>query len=274
MRNLPRFALVPLAALIPALPLVAFASPAGADTLAECQDAFSSPMTKELVYTTDPGIRLAYSGQTVTLSAGWDPAAWDSLSSAVACIRLDDDTFAEALGTSQPSPANSGAFSHSFVIPQVAAGTRLCTRIRLAGDPAGETTEAAWVSKMHCYEVDHDREEETPPDDTETTPPPTQPPATTSTTVPVATPAASEGIPADGTPVTPVSSEGDSPTFDTAAPAGGPVGPVATTPEIVPLLPATGYASMPLLNKGTGLLLIGLGLLVSTGRPRRRHTTG
>ena len=41
MRNLPRFALVPLAALISALPLVVLPSPAGADTASDCEEAFS-----------------------------------------------------------------------------------------------------------------------------------------------------------------------------------------------------------------------------------------
>lgn len=135
-----RFAQVPLAVLILIAPF-AFSSlvdPAGADTVADCEAAFSSPSSGELTYTTDTGIRLAYSGQTLSLSGGWDPAAWESLDLAVACIRLDDNTFDQALGTSQPIPANSGVFSHSFVIPQVAAGTRLCTRIGLIGDPVGE----------------------------------------------------------------------------------------------------------------------------------------
>jgi hypothetical protein len=282
MRNLPRFALVPLAALISALPLVALPSPARADTASECEEAFSSATASQLVYTTNPPTRLAYTGQTVSLEAGWDPAAWDSLSSAVACVRLDDDTFADALGTSQATPANGGAFGHSFTIPEVAAGTRLCTRIRLAGDPAGEATEAVWVSKMHCFEVDHDLEEETPTEDAtppdDTSPPATQPPVTTPTTVPTASPATSQGNPGDDTPAadapapTPVSSGGgDSPVgtpFDSAGPPGGP-----TTPEMIPLLPATGYASLRLLHQGEALLFIGVGLLVLGGRRRRRSET-
>ncbi|MGH9010152.1 MAG: hypothetical protein ACRDYF_09945 [Acidimicrobiia bacterium] len=278
MRNPPRFAMVPLAVLVSIVPFTfsSFVGPAGADSVADCQEAFSSPTAGQLVYTTDPPTRLAYSGQTVSLSAGWDPAAWDSLSSAVACVRLDDDTFAEALGTSEASPANGGAFGHSFIIPEVAAGTRLCTKIRLAGDPAGEATDATWVSKMHCFEVDHDLEEEAPPDDT------TQPPATTTSTIPTASPATSEAPPGD-TPAAeipaspPLSSEGGgapvgAPFDSPATPAGGPDVPGApTTPEALPLLPATGYASPWLLHQGAGLLLIGLGLLVLSGRPRWRR---
>lgn len=277
MRNPPRFALVPLAVLVSIVPFTfsSFVGPAGADSVADCQEAFSSPTASELVYTTNPAIRLAYIGQTVSLEAGWDPAAWDSLSSAVACVRLDDDIFDETLGTSQATPANVGAFGHSFTIPEVAAGTRLCTRIRLAGDPAGEATEAAWVSKMHCFEVEHDLEEETPPADT--TPPTTQPPATTTSTVPTASPATSEAP--DDTPAaeTPVSADGGgspvgAPIDSPVTPAGEPGMPgTATTPEAIPLLPATGYPTPWLLRQGEGLLLIGLGLLVLGGRPRRRR---
>ena len=278
MRNLPRFALVPLAALFAALPLVALPSTAGADTVSDCEAAFSSPADSGLVYTTNPATRLAYTGQTVSLEAGWDPAAWDSLSSAVACVRLDDDIFDEALGTSQAAPANGGAFGHSFTIPEgTAPGARLCTRIRLSGDPAGEAAEATWVSRMHCFEVDHDLEEETPPDDT---PAAEQPPAsTTPTTAPVAAPATSEATPSDtpaaappaaaegaGSPVgTPFDSAEAAPSVPAAPVPGGP-----TTPEALPMLPATGFASLQLLHQGEALLLFGLGLLILGGRRRRQ----
>jgi len=280
MRNLPRFALFPLAALFSALPLVALPSPAGAEPASDCQAAFTTPPASGLSYATDPPVRLAWVGQTVKLSAGWDPSAWDSLSSAMACVRVDD-AFDEALGTSQSAPANGGAFDHSFAIPAVAEGTRLCTRIRLAGDPAGETTEGAWVSRTHCFEVDHEVAEETPPDDTET--PVTEAPPTTTTTAPTAAPDTSQGGPSDDTPAadappTPVTSEGgDSPVgtpFDSAdaTTPGGPAAPVPggpPTPENIPLLPATGYASLGLVHQGAALLFIGLGLLALGGRRRR-----
>jgi hypothetical protein len=275
MRNLPRFALVPLAALFSAIPLVALPSTAGADTVADCEDAFSTATQSLLTYTTNPPARLAYTGQTVSLEAGWDPAAWDSLSSAVACVRLDDDSFDEALGISQEAPANAGAFGHSFTVPEgLDPGTRLCTRIRLAGDPAGDETEAVWVTRMHCFEVDHDLEE-APPD--ETAPAADQPPGSTTTTAPVAAPATSEAGASD-TPAAapPAAAEGDgSPVgtpFDSAAPsvpsAPLPAGP--KTPEALPMLPATGYASLQLLHRGEAMVVLGLGLLALGGRRRRQ----
>jgi hypothetical protein len=228
-----------------------------------------------LTYTTEPGVRLAWTGQTVRVAATWDPSAWDGLTSAVACVRLDEDIFDETLGTAEATPENSGVFDHSFVIPEVHAGTRLCTRIRLSGDPAGETTEAVWVTRMHCFEVDHDVEEQIPPDDTTVT---TQPPSTTTTTAP----ADSQGTPGGDVPADtpPVSSEGgDSAVgapFDSAdSTPSGPGAPVPghpTTPEMLPLLPATGYASLRLLHAAEALLFIGLGLLVLGGRRRRRMT--
>jgi hypothetical protein len=275
MRNLPRFALVPLAALISALPLVALPAPAGADTASDCEAAFTTAADSGLTYSTDPPERLAWVGQTVRLSAGWDPSAWDSLTSAVACVRVND-TFDDGLGTVEAVPANGGAFDHSFAIPDVEQGTRLCTRMRLAGDPAGEATEGVWVSKTHCFEVDHEVEEEAPADDT-ATPPADQTP-------PTAAPATSEGTPSGDAPAAaapPLSSEGgDSAVgtpFDSAeATHSGPAAPVPggpTAPEMLPLLPATGYASLRLLHGGEALLLSGLGLLVLGGCSRRRRTT-
>jgi hypothetical protein len=282
MRNPPRIALVPLAVLVSIVPFTfsSFVGRAGADTTSDCETAFTSPAASGLTYATDPPERLAWTGQTVQLSAGWDPSAWDSLSSAEACVRVNDVDDG-VLGTSKAAPANEGAFDHAFTIPEVDAGTRLCTRIRLAGDPAGDATEAVWVSKEHCYEVDHEvEEEETPPD---TTAPPSSS-STTTTTVPVAAPAESTSTPGGETPAVespeipaPASSAGsggpvDTP-FDTAgspAPDLGSPHAAPSTPEGVPLLPATGYASMSLLRRGELFLFSGLALLVLFGLPRRR----
>jgi hypothetical protein len=277
MRNPPRFALVPLAVLVSIVPFTfsSFVGPAGADTTADCEAAFSTSAASALTYTTDPAERLAYVGQTVRLSGSWDPAAWDSLSSAVACVRVDDD-FDDVLGASHIAPDNAGAFEHAFTIPDgVEPGTRLCTRIRLAGDPAGDVTDATWVSKMHCFEVDH-HEEEAPPSEDDTTTPTTSAPAPTTTS-----PAASTSTAGDDTPAvdTPPSTVPASPPFDAAgdvpAPGAGsptPAGP--TTPEMLPLLPATGYASLRLVHHGELLLFTGLALLALAGRPRRRQTAG
>jgi len=314
MRNLPRFALVPLAVLISALPLAALVSPAGADTASDCDSAFTAAPAGGLSYATDPPERLAWTGQTVRLSAGWDPAAWDSLSSALACVEVDD-VGDGGLGAADAAPENAGTFEHAFTIPEVAAGTRLCTRIRLAGDPAGDATEAVWVSRTHCFEVDHDEAppEDTPPPENTTPPPAAQPPAgeqpptahpSAGEQAPTAHPSAGEQAPAPGAPAAPATSAGtagDSPSPDTPAAgdtpapgtpaadtaagpegAGGPAGtpfdsaaapPAAAAPapsgEVIPQLPATGYASLGLLHRGEVLLAAGLALLVLARRPRR-----
>src|SRR2546423_5203691 len=92
MRNLPRFALVPLAALVAVIPFTfaSFVGPAGADTASDCDAAFAAPADSHLAYTTEPTARDAQIGQTIRLAAGWDPPAWDSLTSAMACARLND----------------------------------------------------------------------------------------------------------------------------------------------------------------------------------------
>jgi hypothetical protein len=289
MRNLPRFALVPLAVLVTAAPLLGPASPAGADTAPDCESVFAAAPAEGLTYLTDPPQRLAWTGQTVRLSAAWDPAAWDSLSSAAACVEVDD-AVDDSLGTSRPADAAAGAFDPSFTIPEVAAGTRLCTRVRLAGDPAGEAAEAVWVSKTHCFEVDHDEEEAppagddtAPPQDDTTTPPAEQPPTTTPT-APAASPAPSADTPAGDTPAgdtpeVPVTPEGSGgpvgtpfDTADTPRTAGAPV-PTELNGAAVPRLPATGYASLRLLHQGELLLVTGLALLVASARSRRRRQT-
>jgi hypothetical protein len=288
MRNLPRFALVPLAVLISAAPLAALVSPAGADTASDCDSAFNAAPASGLSYATDPPERLAWTGQTVRLSAGWDPAAWDSLSSARACVEVDD-VGDGGLGAAYAAPENAGTFEHTFTIPEVAAGTRLCTRIRLTGDPAGEATEAVWVSRSHCFEVDHD---EAPPEDTpppEDTAPPAaeQPPAgaqppgpTTDTTAPAAAPATSAGTAGDTpAPDTPAADTAAGPEggggpvgtpFDSAAPPAAAAAPSVPNGEVIPQLPATGFASLRLLHRGEFLLGAGLALLVLARQPRRR----
>ncbi|HYH49723.1 MAG TPA: hypothetical protein VEG38_09260 [Acidimicrobiia bacterium] len=284
MRNPPRLSSVPLGVLISIVPFTfsSFVGPAGADTSADCEAAFSAGTSRQLVYTTDPPTRLAFSGQTVRLSAAWDPSDWDSLATALACVRLDENTFDGALGTSQSGPVNGGSFEHSFTIPDFEQGTRLCTRIRLTGDPAGEATAGEWVSKMHCFEVDPG-EDEAPPDDDDTTTPTTAAPSTTTTTAPA--PASSSGdgdeppaadAPQDSPSATPEAPP--SPPFDSAGSvpplgSGAPVFPRPAGPEAIPLLPATGSnASLDLVQMGQFCFFTGLGLLALFGRRRRRLT--
>jgi hypothetical protein len=269
--------------------VASFVGPAGADTASDCDAAFAAPTDSHLAFTTDPPERYARIGQTVSLTAGWDPAAWDSLTSAVACVRLNDANDS-VLGTTEAAPADTGAFDHSFTVPEDAPqGSVLCTRIRLAGDPAGPATDAVWVSKTHCFEVDTEVPDVTPPGDSSSPAPPVQPaaspgpgPAAAPEVPAVAAPAVGTGSPDSGVP--PVFSPeggGSAPgtSFEEAgAPpvAGAPVPPSAAkssaprTPEYLPLLPATGFAASGLLHAGERSLASGLALLVLCGRRRRR----
>jgi hypothetical protein len=262
-----------LAALVSLIPLgvVLGAGPAGADPVADCDATFSAPVDANLSYTTDPADRYARIGQTVRLSAGWDPAAWDNVTSAVACVRVNDAVDA-ALGGLEPRPAN-GAYDHAFAIPDdVPEGTRLCTRIRLAGDPAGEATEAVSVSRTHCFEVDTAPDEELPPD---SPPVPTPPSAEPAPVAPPANTSAATGSPVDA----PVSPEGGASAAGTpfnppeATPAVAPfppAGATASAPMYIPLLPETGsLASNGLLHAGEWSVSTGLALLVLFGRRRR-----
>ncbi len=293
MRNPPRFALVPLAVLVSPLSFgfSSFVGPAAADTgsadtASACEAAFSSGADPGLTYTTDPVGRLAFVGQSVRLSGSWDPSAWDNLSSALACVRVED-AFDDTLGALTPAPDNDGVFEHSFVIPEIAQHTRLCTRMYLAGDPVGEAIEAVWVSKMHCFEIDV---VEPPPSDDEPTTSTTAAPSTaTTTTLPAPAPVTSTGSPAADVPAappsdTPVSPDGGgSPVgtpfdFPEAARPASPESSLGwpTTTGAVPLLPATGNqaASLTLFRHGGLFLFAGLAMLVTFGLPgRRRRST-
>ena len=137
-----------------------FVGPAGADTARRLRGRVLRRTAEPARYTTDPADASGLHRSDRRASpAGWDPAAWDSLSSAVACVRLDEDSSTTPSARRRPPPATAAPSTIRSSIPEVIAGTRLCTSIRLAGDPAGEATEAAWVTKMHCFEVDHDVEE-------------------------------------------------------------------------------------------------------------------
>ena len=289
MRNPPRFALVPLAVLAAIAPftIAPFVGPAGADAPADCVAAFTTAPDTHLAYTTDPPERLAHVGQAIRLSAGWDPSAWDSLTSAVACVQLND-AGDDALGTSLANPADSGAFDHTFVVPgDVPQGSVLCTRIRLAGDPVGPATDAVWVSKTHCFEVDQEVGEGPPPGDSSS--PPVQPATSPATAAPEATvtaPASGTGSPDAGTPGlfspeggnsapgTPFDEAGTPPVNGTPAPPSAATSSTPGTPEYIPLLPQTGFASNGLLHTGERSLATGLALLVlcgSTPTTRRRR---
>jgi hypothetical protein len=295
MRHLPRFALVPLAALVSLAPFAvdAVAARAGADTASDCAAAFTAAPEANLAYTTVPAARLAQIGQRVELSARWDPAAWDGLTSAEACVQLNgagDD----ALGAAEPAPADSGAFDHSFVVPEaVPDGSTICARIRLAGDPAGPASDAVWVTKTHCFEIDTSGDDVAPPGDTTPTTSATTTSSTTTTTAttppvqPAISPGSAPDTPAATTPG-PESPGVFSPEGGGTAPGtvvGQPAAPPAAAspappqteaassqaPVPAPVLPATGSISTRLLHDGQWSLSVGLALLVLAGRPRRRR---
>ena len=273
--------LVPLAALVALLPFTydAFTARAGADTESDCTAAFTTVPAAQLNYATDPPERYATIGQTVSLSAGWDPTAWDSITSAVACVQVND-AVDDVLGGSEAALADGGTFAHSFTVPaDLPDGSVLCTRIRLAGDPAGPETAAVWVSKTHCFEVDHEAPATTPPEEASPPVPPAIPPVGGSgvSAPPSSTPAAGTGSPDTGVfspegggsaPGTPV---------DEAAtpPASSPTPPEAAkssaAPMPLPMLPATGGAATTAVHAGDALFFFGLAFLVLFGRPRRRR---
>ena len=252
----------------------------------DCEAAFTSAADAQLVYTTDPAERLAYSGQTVRLSGSWDPAAWDSLSSAVACVRLDE-AFDDVLGASQPVPDEQRRLRTLVHDSRQRPGDQA-----LHPHPPGRRSgrrghRSRAGTKMHCFEVDH-LEDEAPPPTTRTTtrrlrrsrfprrrrrrprrpPPPRRP-----------RPATPGGdTPAGGTPDAPFSPDG----------GGSPVGTPVDTAEAPPASPGSSlgwprhrHRASPARDRERlrladavpprrPVLFTGLALLLGVGLPRRR----
>jgi hypothetical protein len=283
MRLFSRFALVPLATLLTGIGSgLVLAVPARADvspgTAAACQAAFSGPTEAEVQLVTDPPARSdASPGQQVRLDASWVPGAWESLSSVDACVRVDR-VVDRTLSSSESPAFDDGAYGHAFAVPDgLFNGTAICTRVRLAGDPVGEATEAVWVSKQACFEVHPEEDAGTPtapttsPTTSPTTPPTTAPvpaptPSPTPTTVPQSAPAPT--VPQSAPPV-----ERGAPGQEAA---GGAEAPASRTPETgstqpiaLPLLPATGTDSGGLAS--TGMLAVAVGVpILALARLRRR----
>lgn len=184
-RIVPRsLALLPLTTLIAS---VSWAMPAFADDAPHvCEGVFDAPVSPDVSLVTDPPARSdARPGDVVRIDATWNPDGWDSLSSAAACVKVWK-TLDPALSKVETPITGAGAAHHEFTIANdYFDGTAICTRYRLAGDPAGLETEAVRVSKQACVEV---HPEEAPDDTTPTTTTPTtSTPATTPTTT-VSTP--------------------------------------------------------------------------------------
>jgi hypothetical protein len=266
---------------------------AGAEVSAEiavaCEEAFRSPTATEVKLVTDPPPRSdARPGQEVHVDSSWTPGAWESLSSVAACIRVNRvvDT---ALSSSEAPAVDDGSYGHVFAVPEgLFNGTAVCTRIRLAGDPVGEATQAVWVSRQACLEV---HPEEAPAPTTPPTtaapappgtpapapgPPPAPAPAPVPQPVPASPPAGSVSSPDEVPLPRPAAPAGDrgapgeeaaggSDTTSTRVPERESLGPIA-----LPVLPETGTGSGAL--AGTGLLVVATGVPVLVlGRLRRRR---
>jgi len=287
-----RFAVLPLATLLTGIGAagLVLAAPAGADVSPEvagvCQAAFSGPTAAEVQLVTDPPARSdARPGQPVRLDASWVPGAWESLSSVAACVRMNR-AVDPALSSSESPALDDGTYGHAFTVPDgLFNGTAICTRIRLAGDPVGEATEAVWVSKQACFEV-HPEEPAGP------TTSPTTFPTTSPTTAPALapTPAAPQPAPAPvPAPTAPASSSEQAPLPRPAAPAvtdGETPGQEAAKSDLIPatqvseregsglvalpLLPETGANPAGLVR--TGLLAVAAGVpVLAYGHGRRRR---
>lgn len=288
----PRLALIPLAAAFAGLGL---ALPASAQTTSEtspdpCPATFGADTNPNLQLATDPPPRSdARPGQSIHLSASWTLGSWDSLDSARACVEVANTVDPDLGGVENPT-SDDGVFNHVFTIPAgLFNGTVICTRMRLAGDPAGPETAATWVSKQACFEV-HPEETGAPP------PTSTAPPAPTTTTAPPNNPAPAPPAPAapprtapapttpaptapPSAPMTPFAAP-DAPTETTAGnpgspgtgvpqtrgrPAAGTIG--GSGPIPLPLLPATGLSGAGLAHAGLLALAAGLPAL-ALGRRR------
>ena len=288
----PRFALVPLVPLMVTgfgvgwgLAAPAGAEPTGDPVTDQCPSAFGSHTTSAISFTTDPPARSdARPGQAVKLDVAWAPEVWQSLSSVLVCVRVAGAVDHDLSAAESPA-VDDGAFHHGFAVPDgLLEGTAICTRAVVSGDPAGDATEASFVSRQACFEVHP--EDTTPPAPPSTSPTTAPAPASTTASPPSApalppagsvsddTPLPRPAAPADNVTEGPVQSAagtGDAPAFPVAAPAperaGGP------TP--LPILPETGFGKGGRGAAGLGFAALGLGLpALHFGRRRRRPVFG
>ncbi|HLF40271.1 MAG TPA: hypothetical protein VI854_02235, partial [Acidimicrobiia bacterium] len=146
-----RFGLLPLAAALAGLGL---SLPAGAQTVPEtagdvCDGVFDGPIASAFTLATDPPPRSdARPGQDIHLTGNWPVTEWESVTSLVSCIEIAKHVDPSFTAADEP-PANDGTFSRTFQVPEdLFNGTVICTRMRLAGDPTGEATEAVWIGKQ------------------------------------------------------------------------------------------------------------------------------
>jgi len=279
MRSLARFAPILTTALGLGLaaPASAALPPGDPDAVARCRAAFDAGTDSALQLVTNPAPRSDVApGAEVHLAAGWAAGNWEAVSSVLACVRLFDDINGE-LSAAEAVPLDDGSFDHRFAVPDgLFAGTVICTRMRLDGDPVGEALSGSWVSKQACFEVHP--EQTTPPPPTSTPPPPAVP-----SPAPVPAPPAAPSAPA---PVAPrVSAEPAAPTPSFGTPAMGVVSPGLATVSPVPApasgpvplleLPRTGAGLGPLAAAGLTALAAGLPALAlgrrSAGTPRSRR---
>lgn len=276
----PRLALIPLASVFAGFGL---AVPIGAQTTGEtppdpCPATFGADTNPRLQLATDPPPRSdARPGQSIHLSASWELGSWDSLDSARACVEVSNTVDPDLGGVEDPT-SDDGVFNHVFTIPHgLFNGTVICTRIRLAGDPAGPETAATWVSKQACFEV-HPEETGAPPP-TATAPPAPRPtpapaPAAPAPTTPAPTAPPSGPMTPPAVPHRPIETSAGGPGSPgteilepRGRPAAGTVG-GGSGPVPLPLLPATG-AGAGLVHAGLLALATGLPALALGRRPSR-----
>src|SRR5687768_14684380 len=127
--------------------LVLSAAPSGAQTTGEvpvadpCVAVFAdgASTNRNLQMQTNlPAQSEPAAGQEIRLDGIWGPTMWDSVTGLAACVEVADQVDPNLGGVEEP-PVNDGSFTHAFNVPSgLVDGTVICTRIRLAGDPAGE----------------------------------------------------------------------------------------------------------------------------------------
>jgi LPXTG-motif cell wall-anchored protein len=92
-------------------------------------------------------------GQTISVTVTWTTTDWvgTTLDRIADCVEVGG-VESSTLSTEEKPTANDGSFTHQYVIPSVAAGTQVCDRARLSGNPAPQN-ESTQKSNIVCFNV-------------------------------------------------------------------------------------------------------------------------
>lgn len=101
-------------------------------------------------------------GAQVTVTITWETDDFASLDQLFDCVFVDadedtsgpeDDELVSALSDKQKPPLNTGSYSHTYTVPDDAAGKQVCDRARLSGTPNDPPNVSTQKSNTLCFDA-------------------------------------------------------------------------------------------------------------------------